>query len=186
MKLCLATIVVCISMLLGVPVFGQTAAPPAPPQPARATSPPPPPAPPNPNAASEYSPEERGGQPVNVRIDVSVVDQSASGPAQPKTLTVLLADRAFGRTRSSFEDRTIDIDARPMVVGSRIHVSLTIVSGVSRDPAQGRPTPSDLILNWRNSFALLLDNDKPLIALESSDAAKNRKVSIEVKATILK
>jgi hypothetical protein len=101
-------------------------------------------------------------------------------------LMVLLADRAFGRTRSSFEDRTIDIDAQPMIVGSRIRVYLTIVSGVLRAPAAGPPTTSDLILNWRNSFTLLLDNEKSQIALESSEPAKNRKMSVEVKATILK
>jgi hypothetical protein len=186
MKFRLATIIVCISMLQGLPSFGQTATPPAPPRPARGTPPPPPPAPPNPNA-SPFSSVERGGQPVNVRIDVSVIDQSAAGPAQPKTLMVLLADRAFGRTRSSFEDRTIDIDAQPMIVGSRIRVYLTIVSGVLRAPAAGpATTTSDLILNWRNSFTLLLDNEKSQIALESSEPAKNRKMSVEVKATILK
>lgn len=185
MKFRLATIVVLISVLQGVPVFGQTAAPPASPQPARATPPPPPPAPPNPNAAPMSAPNERGGQMVNIRIEVSVIDQLAAGPVQPRTLTVLLADRAFGKTRSSFEDQTIDIDAQPVIVGSRIRVSLTIASCVPRVPG-APPRPADLVLTWRNSFSLLLDNDKSQIALESSDAAKNRKTSIEVKATILK
>jgi hypothetical protein len=44
----------------------------------------------------------------------------------------------------------------------------------------------DYTLDWRNSFSLLLDNGKPMLALESSDPARNRKLSLEVKATIVK
>jgi hypothetical protein len=41
-------------------------------------------------------------------------------------------------------------------------------------------------LNWRNSFTLLLDNGKPVLALESADTAGKRKLTVDVKATVLK
>jgi len=188
MKLRLATFLMCASMLQTLPSLGQTPppqAPAAPRQPSRAAAPPATPAPPNPPAAPAIDPEA-GGQPVNIRLDVSVIDQSAAGPAQPKTLTVLLADRALGRTRSTYDDRTIDVDARAVLVGSRIRVTLTIASNRVVIPGAPPSTPADYNSNWRNSFTLLLDSGKSEIALESSDAAKNRKTSVEVKATILK
>jgi hypothetical protein len=188
MNLRFATVLISVALLHSVPSFGQTPTPPtapaAPRQPSRATPPPPPPAPPNP-AAAPVADLEAGGQPVNIRLDVSVTDQSGAGPAQPKTLTVLLADRAMSRTRSSYEDRTIDVDARASLVGSRIRVTLTIASNGMRLP--GAPvTAAQFINDWRNSFTLLLDNGKSETALESSDAAKNRKTSVDVKATIQK
>jgi hypothetical protein len=45
------------------------------------------------------------------------------------------------------------------------------------------PADRDHTINWRNSFTLLLENGKPMLALESNDAATKRKMSIEVKAT---
>ena len=56
---------------------------------------------------------EQGGQPINIRLDVSVIDQTAQGAAQPKSLMVMLVDRAMGRTRAAFQDRSIAVDARP-------------------------------------------------------------------------
>jgi len=41
-------------------------------------------------------------------------------------------------------------------------------------------------MGWRNSFSLLLENGKPILALETMDAVTKRKMSIEVKATIQK
>ena len=42
------------------------------------------------------------------------------------------------------------------------------------------------LINWPNSFSLLLDNGKPMVAFETSDPVTKRKLAIEVKATIQK
>jgi len=149
-------------------------APQAPPAPAAVQVPPPPPVDP-----------EAGGQPLNIRLDVSVIDQTAQGASQPKSLMVILVDRAMGRTRAAFQDRAIAVDARPTIVDGRIRVYLTIQSEV---PAFfGPPNPKDdHTINWRNSFSLLLENGKPMLALETMDSVTKRKMSIEVKATIQK
>jgi hypothetical protein len=156
-------------------------------QPAAPKGPPPPqPTAPNvPVAVMPISPVdlEEGGQPINIRLDVTVTDQAANGGPQPKTLMVILADRAMGRTRAAFEDRSIAIDARPTVADGRIRVNVTLQS----EPARwGPPTERDATLNWRNSFSLLLENGKPMLALETMDAVTKRKMSIEVKATLQK
>ena len=144
----------------------------------------------SPPAAAAPSPQkpppvnlEEGGQPLNIRLDVSVTDQSTQGTAQPRSLMVLLVDRAVGRTRAAFQDRSIAVDARPVMVDGRIRVNLTIQSDHFRHLATD---PEDPTMNWRNSFSLLLENGKPLVVLETNDAVTKRKMSIEVKATIQK
>lgn len=158
----------------------------------------PPPAPPAPEApaAAQVPPAppvnlEEGGQPINIRLDVSVIDQTAQGANQPKSLMVMLVDRAMGRTRAAFQDRSIAVDARPTITDGRIRVSLTIQSDASRPGFQmvgpgTTPTEPDHTIGWRNSFSLLLENGKPMLALETMDAVTKRKMSIEVKATIQK
>ena len=133
--------------------------------------------------APPVDPEE-GGQPINIRLDVSVTDQTAQGVAQPKSLMVMLVDRAMGRTRAAFQDRSIAVDARPTIVDGRIRVYLTIQS----DRAMFGPPKEteDQTIGWRNSFSVLLENGKPMLALETNDTVTKRKMSIEVKATIQK
>ena len=89
----------------------------------------------------------------------------------------------MGRTRAAFQDRSIAVDARPVIVDGRIRVFLTIQSDVARIVP---PNEQDHTSNWRNSFSLLLENARPMLALETNDAVTKRKMSIEVKATIQK
>jgi hypothetical protein len=155
--------------------------PPAPPKPPAAPAVPVAPAPPAPPVPA-VDPEQ-GGQPINIRLDVTVTDHGGASGAQPKTLMVMLVDRAMGRTRAAFEDRSIAVDARPTLVDGRIRVFITVVSEA---PPNFTGPPKDHTLGWRNSFSLLLDNGKPMLALETSDAVTKRRMSIEVKATIQK
>ncbi len=181
MNRCAALLIV----LLSIPLTAQQPAPkpvPAPKAPPAPAAPAVPPAPPNVNA-------DAGGQPVNIRLDVSVTDQAATGVSQPKTLMVILADRALGQTRAAYEDRSISVDARPTIVEGRVRAQLTVSS---REPQKMPIGPDanlrapDPLINWTNSFSLLLDNGKPVVAFETSDPATKRKLSIEVKATIQK
>ena len=171
------TLFICLSTLS---VAAQQPAPPKAPAPPAAPAAATPPAPPAPPVDAEA-----GGQPINIRLDVSVIDQTAQGASQPKSLMVMLVDRAMGRTRAAFEDRSIAVDARPVMVDGRIRVSLTIQS--DRAMSFGPPKDTqDQTIGWRNSFSLLLENGKPMLALETLDAVTKRKMSIEVKATIQK
>ena len=160
----------------------QVPAPAAPKPPAAPMAPSPPPAPP---VAIDPS---AGGQPVNIRLDVSLIDQQENSAGQPKTLMVILADKAFGQARAAYEDRSVSVDARPTIADSLIRVMVTVKS---EEPHRimvpdGPMKSPDPLLNWSNSFTLLLPSGKPVVALETSDAVTKRKMSIEVKATILK
>jgi hypothetical protein len=190
--------IVVLMLLWSVPAMAQqqpppagkpTAKPPTPPSAPTLPTPPKPavpiaPMPPAVIAGDPYS----GAQAVNIRVDVSVSDQTDSGASQPKTLMVILADRAMGSTRAAYQDRSILVDARPTIVDGLIRVSVTVKSAepdkmmLPGEPFKG-PDP---LLNWTNSFTLLLQSAKPVVAMETSDAVTKRKMSIEVKATIQK
>ena len=165
-------------VLLSVSIAAQQK--PAPPAAPAAPAPPTAPAPPSPPIDVE-----QGGQPLNIRLDVTVTDQTAGGVPQPKALMVMLVDRAMGRTRAAFQDRSIAVDARPVMVDGRIRVSVTVQSDRAVSFVPPKET-DDHTIAWRNSFSLLLENGKPMLALETSDTVTKRKMSIEVKATIQK
>ena len=129
-----------------------------------------------------------GGQPVNVRVDVLLTEQTEKGAGQPQSVTVILADRALGQTRAAFADRTILVDARPTIVLDLVRISVTIKS--EEPPRNFAPGDTlkgpDRFLNWTNSFTVLLQSGKPMVALETADPVTKRKMSIEVKATVQK
>jgi hypothetical protein len=177
MKSCIALFVALstVSALAQQPAAPKPpAAPPAPTVQAPAAPAPPPP--PNP----ELDPLR--GQAVNIRLDVSVTDQGDAAASPSKTLMVMLADRATGRTRGAFEDRNISVDATPRIVDGRIRLQLTVESRGHGIPGK----PNEPTLFWQNSFALLLDSGKPTLAFETVDPVTKRKLTIEVKATIQK
>ncbi len=172
--------------------------PPAPPpgRPAapRAEAPPPPPAPPQPPPA------------MNVKVDLTITDQSGSNAPIVKTLSLVQASGFNGaiRTRNvvhvppakaepgtvmvagpHFESLPLNVDARPDVLDLqggkiRLHLQLNYSTlGASTDKG---PRNSEVTKDIR----VVLENGKPLIVSQSADAASDRKVTVEVKATILK
>jgi hypothetical protein len=139
--------------------------------------------------------ESAGGQPVNIRVEVTIVDQTSTGQPVRRVINILAADRSFARIRSLFTDtmeptainapgarspdnRRVDVDARPRIVGNSIRVELVI-----QNNALGSGNP---LLNWTQSFTVFLENGKVATPIESTDPSTSRKMSIEVKATILK
>ena len=116
-------------------------------------------------------------------MDLSIADQQGTTPSAPKTVTLLLADRSLNQIRSSFEDRSLDVDARPTIVDGRIRLFMSIQIEPRRTPDNTSPAL------WRQSqrITVIVENGKPLVVMESTEpASNNRKTSIEVKATILK
>ena len=152
-------------------LFAQTPPPPA--IPSQSARPPPPPSPPS-TPANIVDPSA-GGQPVNVRLDVTITDRTGETVVPPKIFTMLLADRALSQLRSPFEDGTVNFDVRPTIMDSHVKVQMTMASFI-----KGRQPGGD----QRQSITVILDSGKPLVVLESTDQATNRKTTLELKATI--
>jgi hypothetical protein len=71
-----------LMFVLSIPLLAQQPVPAAPKAPPAPKAPQVPPAPAVPPAPPLFNPEA-GGQPVNIRLDVSVTDQMVNSPAQP-------------------------------------------------------------------------------------------------------
>jgi hypothetical protein len=126
-----------------------------------------------------------GAQPVNIRLDVSIVDQSATSASQPKTLMLMLADRSSNSVRAPFEDRAVNIDAKPTIVDGRIRLSLTVVVNLRKVPDNSTGNTG----SWSQTqmMTTMLDSGKPMVLMETTDPAfNNRKMTVEVKATVVK
>jgi len=195
------------TLLVGLVVMGGAVAaqqpqpaPAAPPAVPRAPAPPAAPRTPAPTQAAPpvqvapppYVDSSAGGQIVNIRLDVSISDQAGAAPLQPKMLTLLLADRNSSQVRTNFEDRYISMDARPTIVDGKIKLNLTISSDNPRAIVAATAGPPQAAqyggntLVWNQSLTAIVESGKPLVVFENSDPSHNRKLSVEVKATILK
>jgi hypothetical protein len=163
-------------------------------------TPPPPAVPPVATPGLGISRTDRQPMPSqNVRIDVTIADTFGATPTR-KTVTMLVADLRTGRIRSSLnvgildrEGKTIygnigiNVDATPEVrPDSGILLQLSLVytperADVIPGSASGQK-PADIT----ESITALLADGKPTLLSQSADPQGDRKVTLEVTATIVK
>ncbi len=154
--------------------------------------------------AEQPQPERRRtsvleGQPVNVRIEITLTDQQTGSTPVQKTISLVLADRTRGMVRSQVSQRDVGdmplrVDARASVVNqdqvlTEIALDYALPGAAARAyPTDAAPTPSALIRTTRVQEQLntLLQSGKPVVVSESADPLTDRKVKVEVTATILK
>lgn len=176
---------------------GQPVPPPGPlPQP-----PPPPqgrPGQPGPPPEHAVEPSREPGQPVNVKIDLTITDQRGSNPPVKKVVSMTLADREQGMIRSqaeapysgskegklSLRPVPLHVDARPVIgEANKIHLRMSLEYNlIDESVTEGRYPNTEI----RESLGLVLENGKPLIVAQSADPIGDRRVTLEVKATILR
>ena len=134
----------------------------------------------------------------NVRVDLTISDQTGSGPVEKKQVTLIAAEESWGKIRTNAATKAQDItaggpvtpirlnvDARPFLNSSgAIQLELTIdynpLGPMSKDTAQLRPTEIN------QSMTIVLQSGKPMIVSQAADPVTDRKIIVEVVATILK
>ena len=162
------------------------------PQPGRQA---PTPAPAPPQAVREERPLEAvrkiRGRDVNVQVEITITDQSGSGAPDKKVVTLLAADQTMGRVRANAHAQQanvgmvgtqLNVDARPIVMeNDRILLELTLeYSPLRQSPVTQQPT------NLNEQISVILQNGKPLTISQAADPVSDRRMTVEVKATILK
>jgi hypothetical protein len=165
--------------------------PPVPSPPAQQPPPPPRPTTPPPVVRAPQGPPlsaALGGR-QNIRIDVTIADTGADGQTK-KTLSMLLMSNNNGQIRSTGrEGGIINIDALPRVhSASAISLHLTIeylpeLSGQQAQTGLSQPVRFGML---SQSLTVLLDNGTPTVVTQSADPRTDRRVTVEVIATILK
>ena len=165
--------------------------PPAKPGRVQPTPPPPVAVPvPRPDISLEASRKIRGKD-VNVHIEITISDQSGGSAADKKVVSLLAADQTMGRVRANahaqqanvgFVGTELNVDARPIVMDNdRILLELTLeYSPLRPSPVTQQPT------NLNESISVILVNGKPLTISQAADPVSDRRMTVEVKATVLK
>jgi hypothetical protein len=128
------------------------------------------------------------GQPVNIKLELTITDQTGPGDPLKKIVTLVVADRGNGSIRSIGSVRTqgrvqINVDARPYILQSG---AIRLTLGLEYNP---RTLGNDAPTEWSSlneQIAVVLDPGKPLVVSQAADPASDRKITIQVTATLLK
>lgn len=128
------------------------------------------------------------GQPVNIKLDVTITDQTGPGEPIRKVVTLIVADRASGSIRSTGSVRTqgrvqINVDVRPQILTSG---AIRLLLGLEYNP---RILGNDAPTEWSSlneQLGVVLQPGKPLVVSQAADPASDRKITVEVTATLLK
>jgi hypothetical protein len=132
----------------------------------------------------------------NVQVELTLTDQIGNNAPEKKTVSMIVSSGSWGKIRSAGNSRPagetpvivqLDVDARPFVsVDGPIQLELTL----NYSPP-GAPTPDTDSARARRtsinqSLTVVLQSGKPLVITQAADPVNDRKVFVEVKATVLK
>ena len=166
------------------PTAAPPAAPtaPAPPAPVAVAPPPPPPAPPAPPAP----PTPR--QAINVKVDLTITEEGGGGPLVKKTVSAVAADGFNASVREvamaqAKDPVPLNLDAFPAILANgkiRLQCSVQYLSAQARDSETRART------DIKQNFVLILDSGKTQVVTQATDPVTDRKVTVEVMATILR
>lgn len=157
-------------------------------------------------AAAKAAPAEQA-LPLNIRIEVNITDQTGSGPAARKVVSMIVGDRQNTSIRSSasvpvktptfpgqvgppvfnYRNVTINVDARPAIVlkePSKILVTFGLEYFPRPSGGAEEMEPGMASINER--LGLIFESGKPLIVSQAADPTSDRRITVEVTATILK
>ena len=115
----------------------------------------------------------------NVRLDISITDTGGADGATKKAVTLLVRSGRGGQVRSTGIRGIINVDAMPNELSDgRVEVSLTL-----EYLPEGQQQP---IGKLTESLTVILENGKPLVVTQSADPQSDRRVTVELTATLLK
>jgi hypothetical protein len=137
----------------------------------------------------------------NIQFEITIIDQIGTDTPVKKTLNVVAVDAFFGSVRSKanvpvprnpsdpkdvyYQELPLNVDIRPEVTENktRIRARLTLnYETLYPSKISGVPPVRSVVFVDQH---VMLDNGKPLLVSQSADATTDRKVSVELKATIL-
>jgi hypothetical protein len=132
----------------------------------------------------------------NVQIELTLTDQTGSATPDKKTVSMIASSGSWGKIRSAGTIRPdgdapypvmLNVDARPFVaVDGPVQLELTFEyyplksAGSEKEGAKQRPS------GVNQSQTIILQSGKPLVVSQAADPISDRKVTVEVKATVLK
>ena len=151
--------------------------------------------------AAKMAPPEPPAPAANIRIEVSIADQTGSGTPAKKVVSMIAGNGHNTNIRSSasvpvkgaggifnYRNVTINVDARPLISQkepNKILLNLGLEylprsAGGQEEMEAGMASLSERL------NGLILESGKPIVISQAADPTSDRKVTVEVTATILK
>ena len=124
----------------------------------------------------------------NVQVELTLTDQAGTQAPEKKTVSMIVASGSWGKIRNTVArvgplQIGLNVDARPFVsTDGPIQLELTIYYY----PPQGKPDAPVLPTELNQSLTVVLQSGKPMLISQAADPTSDRKVTVEVKATVLK
>jgi hypothetical protein len=128
-------------------------------------------------------PRKIRGRDVNVQIELTITEHQGGTPGEKRVVSMIVADAAFGRIRSTAsQDVKLNIDATPtMLDNDRIALELTI-EYIPVTPEGASRRPAGLL----EMLTVILQNGKPLQISQAADPTIDRRITAEVRASVMK
>lgn len=131
---------------------------------------------------------EPAGQPVNIKLDLTFMDQTGSSEPVRKVVSMIVADRGAGSIRSGGNVRNqgrvqISVDARPQVLQSgAIRLTLSLEYNPRAASNDGHTESSTL----NEQITTIVEPGKPVVISQAADPASDRRITVEVRAALMK
>jgi len=140
--------------------------------------------------------------PVNIKIELSITDQSGTNPPAKKVVSMTVGDRQRNSIRSSanvpvkvlgnptamnYRNVTINVDSHPSIM-QKEPTKLLLEFSLQYQPKSGGGQ-EDLepgMASLNESMSLILESGKPTVVSQAADPSSDRKITVEVTATILR
>lgn len=126
----------------------------------------------------------------NVKIDIAISDTVTADVQTRKTVSMLILDGRSGQIRSGASNSLINVDAQPTVrQDGRIYLHVTVEYQPELSAQQTQTLIKDGIGRLPiliESLALILVDGKMMVASQSADPRGDRKVTVEITATVQK
>ena len=131
-------------------------------------------------------------QPINIRVELTISEQTGQAAPAKKVVTLMTSDRQNGSIRSGGSVRSgeryrtvsINVDARPTLLReSSLRMDLTL-EYQPQSTAAASAEPGLWTVTERVN--VVLESGKPLLVSETFDPTSDRRVTVEVKATVVR
>jgi hypothetical protein len=127
----------------------------------------------------------------NVKIDVAISDSVTAEVQTRKTINLLILDGRSGQIRSTGSNSVINVDAAPTIrQDGRIYLHLTLEYQpeltIEQNQILSKQGGAGRLPVFIESLSLILVDGKMMVASQSADPRSERKVTVEITATVQK
>ena len=132
----------------------------------------------------------------NVQVELTLTDQLGNQPAEKKMVSMIASSGNWGKIRSSGQVYPageppyvveLNVDARPWVSkDGPIQLELTFNYAPLKSGGEQKEGNKQRPSGINQSQTVIMTSGKPLIVSQAADPISDRKVTVEVKATVLK